>query len=240
VSTLLAALLAVECGTGSAADVHAELLRGELLVPLAEPPAGAEAEFIAVETPDGRAALAAFSDERTLAVWGSPPAHASVRAAELLRFAALKGVSAIVLDPAGPVRAVVQDGELAALAAGRVPDDRDLAAEPAPLPETGIEVGPPELPVEEHILTALRHALAEVPEVRTAWLLEGKRSGLRRSLLVVIEADDPDSVTTGLPAVAAALAPALGAVATLRFTIARPGERLESLRAETAPVYARA
>jgi hypothetical protein len=239
VSALLAALIALEGGTGTAADVYAELLAGEVLVPLAEPPAGAATEFIAVETADGRAAVAAFSDSRTLAAWGDPPASASVRTAELLRFVAAKGVSAVVLDPAGPVRATLQDGELAALAAGRVPDERDLAAVPAPLPETDIEVGPPELPVEEHVLAALRDALAAVEAVRTAWLLEGARSGLRRSLLVVVEPDDPDAVMAGLPGVAEAVAPAVGAVATLRFTLARPGERLETLRADVEPLYAR-
>jgi type III secretion system (T3SS) SseB-like protein len=239
VSTLLAALIACESGTAGAADVHAALLSGEVLVPLAEPPAGAATEFVAVETADGRAAVAAFSDERTLALWGDPPAHASVRAVELLRFVAAKGVSAVVLDPAGPVRATLQDGELAALAAGRVPSERDLTAVPAPLPETNIEVGPPELPVEEHVLTALRTALADVPAIRTAWLLEGARSGLRRSLLVVVEGDDEDALMAGLPSVAEAVAPAVGAVATLRFTIARPGARLDALRAETEPVYAR-
>jgi type III secretion system (T3SS) SseB-like protein len=219
VSTLLAALIACESGTAGAADVHAALLSGEVLVPLAEPPAGAATEFVAVETADGRAAVAAFSDERTLALWGDPPAHASVRAVELLRFVAAKGVSAVVLDPAGPVRATLQDGELAALAAGRVPSERDLTAVPAPLPETNI---------------------ADVPAIRTAWLLEGARSGLRRSLLVVVEGDDEDALMAGLPSVAEAVAPAVGAVATLRFTIARPGARLDALRAETEPVYARA
>jgi hypothetical protein len=239
VSGLLAALLALETGTGTAAGVHAALLDGELLVPLAEPPAGAATQFVAVPTGDGRPAVAAFSDERTLAAWGDPPAHASVRAAELLRLLAAKGVSAVVIDAAGPVRATVQDGELAALAAGRLPDEADLAAVPAPLPEHDIEVGPPELPVDEHVLVALRTALGAVAAVRTAWLLEGARTGLRRSLLVVVEGDDRDALLEGLPGVAAALAPALGAVATLRFTIARPGDRLDALRADVEPIYAR-
>ena len=238
---LLAALIALESGTGSVEAVYSRLLRGTLLVPLADPPAGAAAQLVVVPAPDGRPALAVFSDERTLAAWGEPPAHASVAAPQLLRFAAAMGVSGVVIDPAGPVRATLQDGELAALAAGRLPGAAGLEAAPAPLPETDVVVGPPSLPVEEHVLVVLRAALAKLAPVRTAWLLEGARSGLRRSLVVAVEPDPDahDALLAGLPAVAAMVAPAVGAVAALRFTIAEPGERLERLRADVAPVYER-
>jgi hypothetical protein len=229
VSPLLEALLALESGTGSEADVYARLLEQRVLLPLAD-----ETQFMTVRTDDGRLALPVFSDPRTLAVWGEPPSHAWVDAAELLRFVALKGVSVVVVDPAGPVRATLEDAELAALAAGRVPTEEDLARLPAPLPDEHVTVGPLEVPVEEPVLALLREALAANP-VRTAWLLEGAaRSGLRRTLVVVLEGE---SAAAAVPRIAEAVGPALAAVATLRFTVAEPGERLERLRAEVEPVY---
>jgi SseB protein N-terminal domain len=230
VSALLASLLALESGTGTQADVYARLLEDRVLIPLAEP-----TQFMTVPTDDGRLALPVFSDARTMAVWGEPPGSAWVDSAELLRFVAFKGVSVVVIDPAGPVRATLADGELAALAAGRVPSEEDVARVPKPLADEHVTVGPLDVPLEEPVLELLREALATTG-VRTAWLLEGVRSGLRRTLVLVLEGEDAEAA---VPKLAEAVVPVLAAVASVRFTVAEPGERLERLRAETEPVYAR-
>jgi hypothetical protein len=236
---LLAALLALEAGSGTAEDAYARLLEGEVIVALSEPPEGAAAQLVAEPGPDGRLGLVAFSDLRTLAAWADPPAHASVQAAELLAFAAAKGVSVVRLDPAGPVRVTLRDGELAALAGGRIPAEADLEAVPAPAADVAVEVARPELPVETHVLVALREALAAVAAVRAAWVLETRRSGLRRSLVVVLDADDPAAAAAAVPGLAERLAAAVAAEADVRFTIAEPGPLLDELRAGDPPDYAR-
>jgi SseB protein N-terminal domain len=239
---LLAALLAHEAGTASAEDVYATLLEGELIVALSEPPEGAAAQFVAAPGPDGRVGLLTFSDPRTLAAWAEPPAQASVRAAELLLFVAAKGVEVVQLDPAGPVRVLLADGELAALAAGRVPTGEDLTAAPA-APEAPLQVAPPALPVEEHVLVALRAELAAVEPVRAAWVLEGPRRGLRRTFVVVLEPDDADgapaAIAAAVPGLAERLSPHVAAEADLHFSVAEPSPLLDDLRAGTPPDYAR-
>jgi SseB protein N-terminal domain len=225
---LLASLLAHAAGTASAEDVYATLLSGELIVALAEPPEGAAAQFVAEPGPDGRIALLAFSDPRALAAWADPPLQASVRATELLLLAAAKGVQVVRLDPAGPVRLTLADGELAALAAGRVPTAEDLTAVPASLPDAPLAIGEPSVPIEEHVLVALREALAGLP-VERAWVREGPRSGLRRTLVVVLDGDA--AVADAVPGLAERLTPLVAAEADLHFAVAEPSPLLDELRA---------
>jgi hypothetical protein len=235
---LLATLLAHAAGTAGADDVYAALLAGEVIVALSEPPDGAAAQFVAEPGPDGRLGLLAFSDPRTLAAWAQPPLNASVRAADLLKFAAAKGVAVVRLDPAGPVRVSLSDGELAALAAGRVPTAEDLTAAPAALPPGPLQIGAPAVPIDAHVVVALRGELAALESVRRAWVREGPRSGLRRTLVVVLEPAGGEDPAPAVPGLAERLAPLVAAEADLHFAVAEPSPLLDDLRA-VPPDYER-
>ena len=238
---LAATLLGLALGTATPAAVHARLLSGTVLVALADPPPGARAQIVAQPDADGALALLAFSDARSLAAWDEPPASASLAGRELLAMAAAKGIDRVVIDPAGPVRVTLSPGEIAALGAGRMPDAADLAAVPAPVAGP-LTLGPPEPAVEEHVLVALRAALEPLADVRAAYVAEGPRSGLRRTLVVVLEPADPargDALAAAVPALAERIAPLVAAEADLRFTVADPDERLTEIAAVVAPAYER-
>ena len=238
---LLATLLGLDLGTATPADVHARLLAGTVLVALDDPPPGARAQFVAAPDADGHWALLAFSDPRTLAAWGEPPAAASFAGRELLALAAAKGIDRVVVDPAGPVRVTLSAGEVAALGAGRLPGPADAAATPAPV-EGPLTLRPPEPAVEEHVLAALRAALEDLRGLSRAYVAEGPRSGLRRTLVVVLEPaapEDAGALAAAVPALAARLEPLVAAEGDLRFTVAERDERLAEIAAVVAPAYER-
>jgi hypothetical protein len=229
---LLATLLALTLGGAAPEDVSARLLDGHVLVALAEPPPGARAQIVAEPDADGRWALLAFSDPRTLAAWAEPPLTASVRGRDLVDLAVAKGVDTIVVDPAGPVRVTLAGDELAALAGVPAPAEAD----------TALRLAPPVPPLEEHVVVALRAALEPRTDVRAAYVGEGPRNGVRRTLVVVLEPDDAaraEAVAAAVPELAAALAPLVAAEADLRFTVAEPDERLAEIATNVPAAYAR-
>ena len=169
----LAALLdAYAAGSASLSDVVARLGETRVLVPiLAELESAGEGEHghtvdkeasagvVALQAPDGRRALPVFTSVASMAAWRADARPVPVDA----RRAALSAVSEdwalLVVDPAGPVTALVPRPAVWALAQG-------LDWEPAVV--DGVVV--PE--VQE----AVSSAVAAVPHVARAWAEPGRRA----------------------------------------------------------------
>lgn len=108
----------------------AALTRHRVLIPVVavlageRAPDGADkqADMAAVLTTgrDGRTALLAFSGVETLQQWDEKARPVPVPFAEAAQAAVDEGAAAVVVDIAGPVRAVVTGGDLARAAEGRV------------------------------------------------------------------------------------------------------------------------
>jgi len=169
---LAATLAAHQAGRAPLADVVRGLGRSRVLVPiLAELESAGEGEHghtvdkeasagvVAPQAPDGRRALPVFTSVASMAAWRADARPVPVDA----RRAALSAVSEdwalLVVDPAGPVTALVPRPAVWALAQG-------LDWEPAVV--EGVVV--PE--VQE----AVSSAVAAVPHVARAWAEPGRRA----------------------------------------------------------------
>jgi hypothetical protein len=129
----LAALLgAWATGTASLADVVARLGETRVLVPiLAELESAEEGEHghvvdkeasagvVAIEAPDGRRALPVFTSVASMAAWRESARPVPVEARRAALSAVSEDWSLLVLDPAGPVTALVPRPAVWALAQGK-------------------------------------------------------------------------------------------------------------------------
>lgn len=136
------------------------------------------------------------------------------------------GTRAELGDDVGGVGAL--GGETATAAEG---GERDVRGEPRPV-----------LPVEAHLLTSLRGALAEDERVEAAYLFEAEREGLRRKLVVGLDVA-PSTAREELERLARSLFvrldPLVGAHTSLYFTRVEHDELLTELARETPPIYTR-
>lgn len=189
---LVAALAAHEHGARAGADVVAALAGARLLVPvLAELEASgttdaglhvdkeASAGVVALRTPDGRTALPVFTGTESLAAWRRDARPVPASAARAAAACLAEGWHVLVVDPGGPVTAVVPAPAVRALATG-------AAWTPAVA----------EGRVRPDLAEAARSALADVPQVAGVDVVPGRgaevavvlhvRPGLDRARLDVV------------------------------------------------------
>ena len=125
---LRAALDAGDAGRISAALVDARLIVGVVALPGTEHASEGEMALALLESSSGARALPAFTDLDALARWRTDARPVPRPATELAAAVQAEGMSALVVDVAGPVPWTVRADEVAALAAGYVPAGEALAA----------------------------------------------------------------------------------------------------------------
>jgi hypothetical protein len=197
---LLAALAAYAADPGHAPAVAHALVGARVLVPVVavlaeeEQPAGAlrrekatDMALVTLVAPDGRRAVPVFTSLSALAEWRSDARPVPVEAPRAALAAAAEGASALVVDPAGPVRFAVTGALLRALAEG------------------GVE---PPLWSDEGLRRELLESLAGVPGLRGLRLEPAPGADAR--LVLVLAAD------TDVAAAAAAAGPVLQSNEPLR------------------------
>lgn len=176
---LARALDAFAAGTGSRGDVVTALAGTRVLVPvLAELEVAdvvvhdghehtvdkeASAGIVALRAPDGRTALPVFSSVASMAAWRADARPVPSDVARAALSAVGEGWELLVLDPGGPVTALVPRPAVWALAQQRA---WQPAVRPGP---DGDEVCP-------DVRAAVRHALAGVAPVRAADAEPGRRA----------------------------------------------------------------
>ncbi|GEA88227.1 SseB family protein [Cellulomonas cellasea] len=195
---LAEALRALGAGTGSLAGVVAALAGTRVLVPvLAELEAAgvvehgghehtvdkeASAGIVALQAPDGRTALPVFSSVASMQAWRPDARPVPTDVARAALSAVEERWELLVLDPGGPVTVLVPRPAVWALAqqrdwvpaVRRVPGRADALPGGAPTPGVGGADGGSE--VDPDVRTALRDALAGVPEVLGVDARPGRRA----------------------------------------------------------------
>ncbi len=139
-------LAAFDAGSAGLAQVQPGLLGARLLVPVVVPPEGVQLPDddggcgdgvgslagVTLTGRDGRRAQPAFTGLPALRAWDPAARPMPHRAADVARALLADGMTTLLLDPAGPVRLVLEGGPLLALAEGRrwlpPPSDPDVAA----------------------------------------------------------------------------------------------------------------
>jgi len=169
---LSALLAAYAAGSAPLADVVARLGETRVLVPiLAELESAGEGEHghtvdkeasagvVAIEAPDGRRALPVFTSVAAMAAWRASARPVPVDARRAALSAVSEDWSLLVLDPGGPVTALVPRPAVWALAQGK-------EWSPAVVDDA----------VDPEVLAAVQAALAGIPHVARAWAEPGRRA----------------------------------------------------------------
>lgn len=192
----LAALAAEPGDEAARTAVFDGLLHGRLLAPVAEPdpeaeqPVGVvagELHLVALPRDDALPTVLCFTGEEPLARLGATGPKAVVRLPEFWRFVVGCHVQSCTIDFGGPVAAVLEAEELAALADGRVPEA--TAANPARLVLVA-----PVAPVPDAVLDAVAE-VAGHPEVCAAYVLEGQAlADGARHLVAGLDLESPEAL----------------------------------------------
>jgi hypothetical protein len=125
---LEAALAAGDGGRIAAALLDTRLLVGVVALPGVEAASEGEMALALLESASGARALPAFSSVASLARWRSDARPVPRPTSELAAAVRTEGLSALVLDVAGPAPWVLQGDEIDALATGYVPAGESLTA----------------------------------------------------------------------------------------------------------------
>ncbi|KFD43707.1 SseB family protein [Cellulosimicrobium sp. BIT-GX5] len=169
---LVALLDAYAAGTAPLADVVARLGETRVLVPiLAELESAEEGEHghtvdkeasagvVAIQAPDGRRALPVFTSVAAMAAWRASARPVPVDARRAALSAVSEDWSLLVLDPGGPVTALVPRPAVWALAQGKTW---------APAVVDGV--------VAPEVLDAVQRSVAGVEHVAQVWAEPGRRA----------------------------------------------------------------
>lgn len=169
---LTAVLERLAAGDAHVADVVEVLARVRLLVPVVArlEASGVTAEglhvdkeasagVVALQAPDGRAALPVFSGVVTMGAWRADARPMPAEGPRAALAALAEGWELLVLDPAGPVTVVVPRPAVHALATGE-----------RWVPAVGADG------VRADVRDAVRHSLADVPHVRSVDAQPGRRA----------------------------------------------------------------
>jgi len=203
----LAALLdGYRTGAVPLADVVARLGRTRVLVPiLAELESAGEGEHghtvdkeasagvVAIEAPDGRRALPVFTSVATMAAWRASARPVPVDARRAALSAVSENWALLVVDPGGPVSALVPRPAVWALAQGK--EWEPAVVDGAVVPE---------------VLNAVQGSLGGVAHVARVWAEPG-----RRAEVAVVLRIDAGLDRAGLDAVLAQVNAALAADAVV-------------------------
>lgn len=212
-SSLRSALAALAVAPGderARSAVFGELLTDRLLVPLGLPDPGAEQpasvtpgelHMMAMPRDDAEPTALCFSGAAPARRLGIHGPAAMVRLPDFWGFLLERGLRSATIDAGGPVAVTLAEGELAALAEGRVPVAADTGAGAARL-----ALGRPRAPVPPAVADAVA-AIAAAPEVLAAYVLEGDGWPDARHLVAALELPPEADADAVLAAAWAALEP---------------------------------
>lgn len=210
------------------------VLAGTLIVALVpsggDDDVGARPPLAVSRAPDGSLVALLFSGPAPLAAWSGTDRTASGPGRAMAALVRDQGVTAAVLDVAGPVAATFEHAELRALASGVA----DVGA-PAPIAagrQAPLRLRAPDPPVPDEAAAALREALAPHEHVRAAYVFEGPPDGERRRLWLGLDLV-PGSSSAVLADGVAALEPWLPDASLETTVVARDG--VLAALAEAAP-----
>jgi hypothetical protein len=224
---LVAALAA-----GDADEARAAILDGTLIVALT--PDEDAHRVAATQAPDGTLCALAFSGPATLGLWAGTERTVFGPGRAMAALIRDQGLPAATVDVAGPVAALLDHGDLRALASGVATADETtapVAARPAPL-----RLRAPDPPLPEAARAALANALAVHTDVVAAYLFDGPTAGERRHLVVGLDlSGDAHPV---IEAADAALAPHV-AGAVVNYTLIEHDAVFASLLETVSPAYVR-
>ena len=130
--------------------------------------------LLAIAVEDGEPTILCFTDEEAFGRMPAPAPPAAVRLPELWASLAALGLTSATINPGGPVTVTLHEGELAALAEGRVAQDGDarvLFVPVEPVPEAG---------------AAAAAAVQPHPEILAAYLLEAAPGDGERRLVAAL------------------------------------------------------
>jgi hypothetical protein len=218
------------------------VLAGTLIVALA--PTGPDedersnrAPLAVSRAPDGTLVALLFSGPGPLASWSGTDRTASGPGRAMAALVRDQGVTAAVLDVAGPVAATLEHAELRALASG-VAD----VGEPAPIAagrQAPLRLRTPDPPVPSEAAQALGAALAPHEHVLAAYVFEGPRDGEgRRRLWLGLDLVEGARAGAAQADGIAALEPLLPGVSFETTVVARDGV-LAALAAAAPALYVR-
>ena len=200
---------------------------------------GAAAPLAVMRGGDGRLVALAFSGPGTLGAWGGTDRTASGPGRAMAALIRDQGLTAVAVDIAGPVAAVLDHADLRALASGVT----DPGA-PAPVGEgrhTPLRLRAPDPPLPPAATAALARALEPHAPVAAAYVFEGPPEDRTRRLWLGLDIPPPRETKPAedaLQAALAALRPHLPGV-RLEFTIVERDAVLASLRESAPPVFER-
>jgi type III secretion system (T3SS) SseB-like protein len=224
--------LAAALAAGDADAARAAILAGTLIVALM--PEEETPRVAATQAPDGTLCALAFSSPATLALWSGTDRTVYGPGRAMAALIRDQGLPAATVDVAGPVAALLDHGDLRALASGVAIADETTAptaARPAPL-----RLRAPDPPLPAAAAAALAGALRGHDGVAAAYVFEGPRGNERRHLVVGLDmAGDP---AAAIDAADAALAPHV-AGAAVNYTLIEHDAIFASLRETVGPAYER-
>ena len=231
---------------GAPAGVLEAILGGTLIVALmprdeivADDDRAATAPLAVMRGGDGRLVALAFSGPGTLGAWGGTDRTASGPGRAMAALIRDQGLTAVAVDIAGPVAAVLDHADLRALASG-VSDP----GAPAPVGagrSTPLRLRSPDPPLPKAATAALARVLEPHETVAAAYVFEGPPEDQTRRLWLGLDIPPPRETApaeAALEAGLAALRPHLPGV-RLEFTIVERDAVLAALAEAAPPVFQR-
>ncbi|MBI5499915.1 MAG: enhanced serine sensitivity protein SseB C-terminal domain-containing protein [Deltaproteobacteria bacterium] len=171
---------------------------------------GATINILGTEAPDGSRGMIVLTSEAALLAWrpvGCP--YVELGARDVFTMALGSGFGSVVVNPCGPSGGLIPQGELQALAEGRLPK--------MPVQRVRIEkgtrmaLGMPVRPIPPALLETGRAQAEARPEVRAAWVLQLAVGVEAPHLCVVLEHEagaNPEEFVPPLMAAVQAVLPA--------------------------------
>jgi hypothetical protein len=218
------------------------ILAGTLIVALApsggEPPSpGSRGAPLAVApAPDGTLTALLFSGPTALHGWAGTDRTASGPGRAMAALVRDQGVTAAVLDVAGPVAATLEHADLRALASGVADVGSPVGVGPGRQAPLRLRAPDPPLPAEA--AAGLSAALEAHAAVAAAYVFEGPPDGDRRRLWLGLDLTPGAIAGPALAAGLEALAPHTGD-ARLETTVVQRDGVLAALRAAAPPLFER-
>jgi type III secretion system (T3SS) SseB-like protein len=218
------------------------ILAGTLIVALAPsggepPPPGSRGAPLAVAPgPDGRLTALVFSGPTALHGWAGTDRTASGPGRAMAALVRDQGVTAAVLDVAGPVAATLEHADLRALASGVAEAGSPVPAGPGRQAPLRLRAPDPSLPAEA--ADALRAALEPHAAVAAAYMFEGPPDGARRRLWLGLDLAQGAIPGAALADGVRALEPHVGGARVETTVVQRDGV-LAALREAAPPLFER-
>ncbi len=238
--------------------VYQALLQSKLLIPVAHPlgedgkPGLQEVvgstpiEFVVMQDKQNTMSLLAFTDEESVKAWKPEGAcYIAPFATDLFQMALEMNAASIVVNVAGPkTRGQIMRQEFQPLANGLIPTDENRGGTTpveAP-PDRPVSFGVPTIEPTDQFMDALRHALADHPEVTAGYLLEGMIEEGKSHLVAAFRFDqvpEPDPLKMLMDDIGNKVSEFLAQDEFVDFVVLGPNDPLPVENEEEVLVYRR-